>query len=97
VPIALHFRDGRLRLRVRVAPGARRPGIVGAHGEALKVRVQSPPERGRANRELCALLADLLGVPAGNVAVVAGTTSRNKTVEVAGIDPETARSRLRDL
>ena len=58
-------------------------GIAGVHGEALKVRVVSRPERGRANAELLALLAELLGVPKGAVSVVKGESSRRKVVLVA--------------
>lgn len=52
-------------LRVHVGPGARRPGLAGLHGNALRVRVSAPPEGGAANRELVRLLAGLLGVRPG--------------------------------
>jgi len=84
VPVDVHERDGCLRFRVRVAPGARKAGVVGPHGGALKVRVQAPPERGKANREVCALLARHLGVALADVSVVAGHASRDKTIEVRG-------------
>ncbi len=91
MPVEVHQRDGRLRFRVRVAPGARKAGIVGPHGGALKVRVQAPPERGKANREVCALLADHLGVAPADVTVVAGHASRDKTIEVTGPGVAAAR------
>ena len=52
----------------------------------------APPERGRANRALVELLADVLGVPRDRVSVVAGQTGRRKVVEVQGLEaPELAR------
>src|SRR5688572_28864676 len=49
-------------LRLHVQPGAGRTSVSGIHGDALKVRVAAPPEKGRANdacRELVASLADV--------------------------------------
>jgi uncharacterized protein (TIGR00251 family) len=53
------------------------------HGDELKVRVCSPPVDGRANDELCALLAEALGLRAREVRVVGGHTSRSKQVAIA--------------
>ncbi len=72
-------------LRVRVAPGASRERIVGPHGDALKVAVAAPPERGRANERVVALLAAAFELPVARLAVVAGATSRNKKVLVSGV------------
>lgn len=69
-------------IAVRVLPSAGRSGIVGMHGEELKVRVCSPPVDGRANDEVCAVLADALGLRAREVRVVGGHTSRSKQVAV---------------
>ncbi len=91
MPVDFQEREGRLRFRVRVSPGARKPGIAGPHGGALKVRVAAPPERGRANREVRVLLARFLGVAPADVEVVAGHASRDKTIEVSG--PATAVAR----
>lgn len=86
--------DGAVVVRVHVAPGARRARLVGRHGDALKVAVVEPPERGRANEAVCRLLAEALGVAVGDVSVVAGATSRRKRVLVAGVAPETVLAGL---
>ena len=83
-----------LRLSLTVSPGAGRSEIVGRHGEGWKVRVAAAPERGRANRELVALLADALGVHHGSVRVVSGAGSRRKVVEVEGLDEDEVARRL---
>ncbi len=83
-----------LRLRVRVAPGARRAEVVGRLGDAWKLRVRSAPERGRANHDVVVLLAGTLGLTPRDVRVVAGHSSRDKVVELDGISAEEAERRL---
>ena len=85
---------GATRLRLRVVPGARDSGVVGRHGEAWKVRVKAPPERGRANDAAVRLLAETLRVAPESVTLVAGHGSRDKVVEVAGLDRAEAERRL---
>jgi uncharacterized protein YggU (UPF0235/DUF167 family) len=52
----------------------------------LLARVSAPALEGRANRALCRLLAKQLGVAPSRVTVVRGLRSRDKLVEVEGID-----------
>ena len=73
------------RLEVRVTPGARRAGIAGRHGEGWKIRVAAPPERGKANTALIALLAYELDVSPSAIRVVAGHGARTKLVEIDGL------------
>lgn len=82
------------RLTIKVVPGASRDAIAGWLGDALKVRVSAPPEKGRANAALLRLLAAALGVPESSLAITAGATSARKTVEIEGLDPERVRRRL---
>ena len=82
------------RLRLRVVPGARRSEIVGRYGEAWKVRVKEPPERGAANAAVLRLLADALGVSAGEVKLVSGHGSRDKIVELTALEADEAEARL---
>jgi uncharacterized protein (TIGR00251 family) len=85
---------GATRLRLRVVPGSKSPGVVGRHGDAWKLRVAAPPERGRANDAAVALLAETLRIPPDDVRLVAGRGSRDKVVEVSRIAPSEAERRL---
>lgn len=75
-------------LAVWVQPGASRERIVGRMGDALKLAVTAPPEKGKANQAVEKLLARELGVPRSAVIVTAGTSNRRKTVRIEGIAPE---------
>ena len=81
-----------VRVAVHVQPRASRSEIIGVHGAALKVRLQAPPVDGAANEALVRLLADSLGVSYRSVRVVAGATSRAKTVEVDGTTEDAVRA-----
>lgn len=82
------------RLRLRVVPGAVKPGVVGRHGDGWKVRVAAAPERGAANDAVLDLVAHALGVPARAVRLVSGHGSRDKILEVAGVRPAETEARL---
>ena len=81
-----------MRVSVHVQPRAARSEIVGLHGAALKVRLQAPPVDGAANEALVTLLAERLGVARRSVRVIAGATSRAKTVEVDGTTEDAVRA-----
>ena len=91
--LRVEVRGSAVRVSVHVQPRAARSEIVGLHGAALKVRLQAPPVDGAANEALVTLLAERLGVPRRAVRVVAGATSRAKTVEVDG----TTEAAVREL
>ena len=84
-------------LDIKVAPGARRNAITGFLGEALKVSVTAAPERGKANKAVEVLLAGVLGLPRTSVKVVAGHSSRNKRLEIAGLAEAALREHLRTI
>ncbi|CAG1001056.1 MAG: DUF167 domain-containing protein [Rhizobiaceae bacterium] len=89
--MATHYRlrtDG-ADLFVRLTPKSSRDALEGAETTAdgaahVKARVRAVPEKGAANAALERLVARSLGVPASTVSVVAGGTSRLKTVRIAG-------------
>lgn len=82
------------RVRLRVAPGAARAGVVGRHGDAWKVRVTAPAEGGRANDAVVRLLAETLALPRSSVTLVSGHSARDKIVELAGVGPDDIERRL---
>jgi len=75
--------DDAVTLKVKVTPKSPKSEITGTLADGtLKVRIAAPPERGKANAELCLLLAREYGVSAKHVTIVAGETSPNKIVRI---------------
>lgn len=84
----------RTSLRLRVVPGAKRPGIVGRYGDAWKIRVVAAPEAGQANDAVLDLLARTLDLPRRDVELAAGKASRDKVVVLDGLSSEAADEML---
>jgi hypothetical protein len=83
------------RLDVRVQPRARRDEVAGERAGRVVIRVSAPPADGRANAAVCKVVAEAVGVPPSAVAVVRGHASRDKTLEVAGVDAAALRAALK--
>lgn len=74
---------------VKVIPKAKKAGFDGWEEGRLKVKLNSPPERGAANRELIEMLAEALGIKKAQIEILSGETSRIKKVAIdASANPE---------
>jgi hypothetical protein len=71
-------------LTVRAHPGARKNGVTGIHADAVKIALTAPPVDGKANEALIAFLAEALRLPRARITLVAGVTSRTKTLRITG-------------
>lgn len=76
---------GGVTIDILVQPRASRAKIGPVHDGRLKVAVTSPPVDGEANAAVIELLAKTLGVARSAIEVVAGASSRRKTVRIAGV------------
>lgn len=92
LPVWARYRGGDLLLALHVQPGARRTAIVGEHGDRLKLALLAPPVDGKANEALVRFLADVLGRRRQEVRLLAGATSREKTIGIPCATEAEARS-----
>jgi uncharacterized protein len=83
-----------VQLAVRVIPRAPRTRVDGERGGAILIRLAAPPVDGAANDALVGFLSDTLGVPRRHVTIVSGERSRDKRVQIVGIDETAVRARL---
>lgn len=83
--------DGSLLLRLFVQPRASKNEIVGVHGDALKLRLTSPPVEGQANKAIVAFLAKLLKVPKSSLSIKSGAQSRHKEIVIKGCAEQLVR------
>jgi uncharacterized protein (TIGR00251 family) len=79
------------RFNVKVVSGSSRNQIVGWLGDALKIKVMAPPQKGKANEAVIDLLAKFLGVSSDDIEVASGHSSPSKLIAITGIDDEAIR------
>jgi uncharacterized protein (TIGR00251 family) len=84
-------------LPVRAQPGARRNGVQGEQGGALKIAVTAPPDDGRANAALVEALREVLKVKRSQIELLSGQTSREKKFLIRGIKKAELEQRLAAL
>ena len=80
--------------QVKVKPKASRNQVVGYRNGVLQLRVTAPPDKGRANGAVVALLSHALGVAKSRVRIVRGQSSRDKVLTVESLTPEDVRGLL---
>lgn len=91
-------RDGSFaRLCVKVLSRASRNALVGRREGVYRLRVTAAPVEGRANAAIKAFLAKCLGVPKASIRIVAGETSRTKTLVIEGLSQAEADALLEPL
>lgn len=68
-------------IQVKVFPKSKKKEVSEENG-VLKVHLNSAPEKGKANKELVAILAEYYKISKGRITILKGETARNKVVEI---------------
>ncbi len=82
------------KISLHVYPSTNRTEVIGFRDGVLQVKVSSPPTKGKANRQLVALLSQLLGISKASVNIIKGHNIRNKVVTIDGFSLEEVMKRL---
>jgi uncharacterized protein len=82
---------------VKVHPRARKNGITGTVGDALKLALTAPPVEGKANQAVIEFFADFFEIAHSSVTITSGESSRNKVVRIAGLTKQAVERRLERL
>jgi len=75
-----------IRIRIKVQPRSSRRGIGDITGDTLKVYLTSPPVDGADNEQLIEVLSEEMSVKKGAIRIVRGLSSREKVVEIEGVE-----------
>ena len=87
-------KNGAVTFKIRVQPRAAQSAIAGVHGDAVKVRIASPPVDGKANEEVRQFFARLLDVPKSAVEILAGESTRDKLLRIHNVELKRVRKAI---
>jgi uncharacterized protein (TIGR00251 family) len=86
--------DGGVVFTAKVVPGSSKTAVCGLLGEAVKIKVAAPAEKGKANKGLIEFLAEKLGVKKNAISITAGQTNPIKQVQVLGVSSDSLIEKL---
>lgn len=86
-----------IQFAAAIQPRGSRNQILGIHNHSLKIKLTSPPVDGAANQACIKFLAKAFGISPSRISIVKGETSRNKTIQLEGIDPKAFMNTLAPL
>ena len=75
-----------LRVRVKVNPRSGKNQLLDLRSDTIRVKLTAPPVEDKANQALIEFIARALGVPKGDVEIVSGKKSRQKTIQIRGLE-----------
>jgi uncharacterized protein YggU (UPF0235/DUF167 family) len=75
-----------MRVTIRAHPGARQERVICTGPGALEVWVRGAAREGRANLDIQRVLGEALGVRKSAVRIVLGHTTRDKVIDIEGVD-----------
>ncbi len=81
-------------ITVKVVPGSSRTEFTGLHGNAYKIKIAAPPEKGKANKMLVAFLAGQLNIKKNAIEIQSGKTSCVKQVLLRGVTKQDVQSQF---
>ena len=85
---------GGTRISIQARPGAKKNEVKGKQNGALKVFVTQAPEKGKANKVICEVLAKSLKLKKSQVELVSGETSSHKKFLILNATPEELREKI---
>ncbi len=74
------------KLHLKVIPNGTACQVVGWLGDRLKVKVNVPADKGKANLALRRFLADTLTIPIEQVTIISGLQSAYKIVQIQDLN-----------
>ena len=92
--LAIENIDGGVVFMAKIVPASSKTALAGVLGDMLKVKVSSPPEKGKANKCLIEFLAELLSVKKNDISILSGQSNPVKQVQVLGVSCETLLEKL---
>lgn len=70
-------------IKIKVLPRSSRNEVVGEMADGtLKIKLTAPPVDGKANDALIKILAEYFSVTKSKIKIMAGATSKNKTIKI---------------
>jgi len=75
-------REGKVILQVKIKSGASKNQITDIKNGVINISIKAAADKGKANKELLRFLSKQFRVDAGNIKIIKGATTHQKSIKV---------------
>ena len=84
-------------ISLKIAPNSSSNKILKIENGILKIAINGPPEKGKANQEVIKFLSKILDIKKSSIFIVQGELSRNKLVAFEDFSVEEIEKKINDV
>ncbi len=70
-----------MKIKIKVIPNAKKAEVI-QEKNLLKVKVDAPAQKGKANKRLIEILAEHFNIPKSKIRIIKGQKSHEKIIEI---------------
>jgi len=85
------------KIFVQVQPNTKKDEIVSFEDGILRVKISTPPVKGKANKQLIEFLSKKMKIPKSDIMIEKGATSKRKKLVIDGLTQSQLMHKLSDL
>ncbi len=86
-----------MKLQIKVIPSSSKDCIAGWLEDTLRVKVKTPPDKGKANKAVTNILEKALSLPKNSVKIESGLTSCLKIITINTDNANVIKNRLAQI
>jgi len=80
------WQETTLFIALKITPKSKKDAVLGLYGTSLKIALQAPPEKGKANQALISFLAQQLYIQKHQMTLLKGDTASKKIIKIERLD-----------
>lgn len=86
------IKDDEFIISLHIVPRSSVNEVTGVYGDAVKMKIKSPPVDGKANKAIIGFISKSLRISKSDIRIIKGETGKNKKIGIKSSDVQSVKT-----